>query len=39
MGLLIQWIMFVWGERYPLGSEPLICGDDDPIIAEPQSGG
>jgi hypothetical protein len=39
MELLIQWILFVCGERDPLGSEPLICGEDDPLETSPASGG
>jgi len=39
MGLLIQLLLFVCGEDDPLGSEPLICGDDGLIIFDPASGG
>jgi hypothetical protein len=39
MELIIQWLLFVCGERDPLGSEPLICGEDDPLGSEPLAGG
>jgi len=39
MELALQWILFIFGERDPLGSEPLISGERGPIIVQVESGG